>query len=113
LTKTGAIIDTAGNVRKMVFAAGDSELKVLQHAVGGYIESPSIIRGDKFDNFVLFVNEEGKIAGLDPNRKATRWAGYEGHDIICGDVVILGPVVQGNTRGLTDAEFQAIKDSVS
>jgi hypothetical protein len=59
----------------------------LQETVGGYIEIVSI--GDK----QMVTNEDGKLAGLNINPEATRWAQREGgigfDDWIVGTVVVL------------------------
>ena len=68
------------------------DLDGLQALVGGYIEAAPT-KGD----VTVYVNEEGKIHGLPINAVATdlyyKLAPFmEGHDILVGTVVILGPV---------------------
>ena len=62
-------------------------LEDLQKAVGGYIQI--VLIGDK----QMVINEEGKLAGLNVNPEATRWAHREGgiglDDYIVGTVVVL------------------------
>lgn len=62
-------------------------LKFLQESVGGYIQIVPL--GESGD--VMVINEEGKIANLPINTKATaifrRWNG--GDDYIVGDVLVL------------------------
>lgn len=42
-----------------------NDLKELQQIVGGYIEVVTLTTGGK--KFLLIINEEGKINGLEPN----------------------------------------------
>ena len=71
---------------------GEGELAALQKYVGGYIEVASVeaLSGRKNEN-LLIVNEEGKLIGLPPNRRATELcAGDRGvSDIIVGDVLLI------------------------
>ena len=76
-------------------------LKVLQDAVGGYIEAVPgfncLERGGKVIRCVAYCNEEGKLHGLAPNHAATRlWdralpAGLRPSlaDVLVGPIVIL------------------------
>lgn len=43
-----------------------NDLKELQQIVGGYIEVVTM-QNDAGTRFILIINEEGKINGLDPN----------------------------------------------
>lgn len=55
----------------------ENDLKSLQQAVGGYIETlPSW-----FEDVVLICNEEGKLKRMEPNRAI-------GGDIIVGPIVV-------------------------
>ena len=63
----------------------------------------------------MWINDEGKINGLELNVFATALFvteyGYE--DIVCGDVLITGgPDSEGRTLGLTDEQGQAVIDTV-
>lgn len=73
----------------------EESLRVLQKAVGGYIEAvgvPGFIPDAEYGT--VYVNEEGKLHGLEPNMRATDfmvpgvglWAG----DYIAGNMVLLG-----------------------
>ena len=55
-----------------------NELRILQDTVGGYIETVRI--GPKT---VMILNEEGKLAGLEPNFKI-------GMETIVGTVIVVG-----------------------
>jgi hypothetical protein len=68
------------------------DLDTLQSLVGGYIEA-----APTDGSVTVYVNEEGKVTGLPVNPEATRLyyklaPFMEGHDILVGTVVILGPV---------------------
>lgn len=58
------------------------KLPALQKAVGGYIEAVRLP-----DGHLMYVNEEGRSNGLDPNTTASLMAAQ----MILGDVVILTP----------------------
>jgi hypothetical protein len=80
------IIKTDGTIIEAVPADGKRfTLKELQAAVGGLIEL-AVLR----DGRDLWLNEEGKLEGLDVNLAATAlWQdSYGPHDIIVGDVII-------------------------
>jgi hypothetical protein len=83
------------------YPAGDS-LTFLQGCVGGYVE---VIDFDVMDfSASLWLNEEGKLEGLDYNALATDLVRGQimPHDYIAGDVVITGlPDEEGYTTGLT------------
>lgn len=64
-------------------------LTEMQALVGGWLEAVTL------QSATIFMNEEGKLQGLPPNRRATLlWAGlasYPVGDVICGDVFVSGP----------------------
>ena len=62
------------------------ELKELQTYVGGYIE-----RVVCPDDREMYINEEGKLQGLNINVKATEISGLHPHDVICGNAIV-GPM---------------------
>lgn len=63
-----------------------SSLEMLQARVGGYIEAAPI-----FDRrLTMYCNEEGKLQGLPVNRLATILLDHGAHDVIVGDVVLVG-----------------------
>jgi hypothetical protein len=64
------------------------KLEEYQGFVGGYIEVLNT------DDCSMYVNDEGKIASLPPNRRATDFLFAkipEFWDIIVGDAVVVGP----------------------
>jgi hypothetical protein len=63
----------------------------LQRLVGGYIEATYVERGD----VTFWINEEGKLNGLEPNPVGTAlwyqgWPNHRIEDILVGTVVISG-----------------------
>jgi hypothetical protein len=100
-TKRGLWVTTTDELETIDFN-GD-ELSTLQRCVGGYVE---ILRLS--DSVTLWVNEEGKVIDLPPNRIATRLfrAVFKSYDIIVGDVVLTGgDDKEGNTLGLDDKAY--------
>jgi hypothetical protein len=100
------IIHPEGIVMRVPFDTENS-LEFLQQAVGGFVEHlPFPIEGVD-----AWVNEEGKIFGLEPNPVATsemRNAGllFPG-DYIAGVMVLTGHDGEGATLGLTEAQLVA------
>lgn len=82
------LIKTDGTVREVKPSNGKSfSLEELQRFVGGYIEIISLPNGNK-----ICVNEEGKIAYLPPNERATEiWKKeYPDRDeLIVGDILLV------------------------
>lgn len=71
----------------------DTGLETLQTLVGGNIEAVSA------EDWHFYLNEEGKILGLAPNRRAGQLVRDETgrlSDIYCGDVVVVGETVDGD-----------------
>lgn len=70
----------------------ENELEAFQAAVGGYIETVPLVNG-----FLMLVNEEGKLRGLEHNFYVERTGGRisftpdasSAHDDIRGPIVIL------------------------
>lgn len=66
-------------------------LERLQAAVGGWIESvPGKIRHEGRLR-EAYCNEEGKLEGLRPNKRATEASSLGFTDVLVGDVVIVVP----------------------
>lgn len=76
-----------------------ADLESLQHLVRGNIEAVS------GDNWHFYLNEEGKILGLEPNIRAgalvLQLTG-DLHDVYCGDVVFLGETPDGDEADVPD-----------
>lgn len=95
-------IDVAGNFTILDLDAPEGSLKVLQSAVGGWIEAV-----DLSDEVTLWCNEEGKITGLESNPIGTRLTAglLQPGDYIAGDIALTGGVDdEGDTLGLTDEQ---------
>ena len=66
-------------------------LEAMQEAVGGYID---IVGLD--DNVCILLNDEGKLIGLEGNRRI-------GSDIIVGDFFVITSVLKAAKQPLTTA----------
>lgn len=79
-------------------SGGRTELDSLQSLVGGLIEALPIDPA----RATVYLNEEGKLLGLPPT---ALWVSDDGStllDVLCGPLVVMGPVDgEGNTLGLT------------
>ncbi|MCI1965135.1 DUF3846 domain-containing protein [Robinsoniella peoriensis] len=71
-----------------------NELDSLQEEVGGLIECVYLD-----DGCLAIVNEEGKLNGMEPNRRL-------GTDIICGPFFICGDTPEGDFASLSESEIQ-------
>ena len=71
-----------------------NELSGLQHEVGGLIECVYLDDGS-----IAVCNEEGKINGMEPNRRL-------GADIICGPFFICGDTFDGDFASLSEEQIQ-------
>ena len=71
-----------------------NELSGLQHEVGGLIECVYLDDGS-----IAVANEEGKLNGMEPNRKL-------GADIICGPFFICGDTLDGDFASLSEEQIQ-------
>ena len=71
-----------------------NELSGLQHEVGGLIECVYLDDGS-----IAVVNEEGKLNGMEPNRRL-------GADIICGPFFICGDSLDGDFASLSEEQIQ-------
>jgi hypothetical protein len=99
-------ISTANEVTVEEYKAFDSYGQ-LSEAVGGFIECVSLPQLD----VDMWVNEEGKIRGEEPNIYATAlWIhSYGTTDFIAGNIIITGGVDdEGNTLGLSDEKAEEI-----
>ncbi len=77
----------------------DDELSALQKAVGGYIE----VVGNG-DGTLIICNEEGKLQGLEGNRRIR-----DGSSIIAGTFFVVGDDGE-NFRSLTESEVTRYMD---
>jgi hypothetical protein len=96
------IIKTDGSKSVAEFD-NDTCYDLLRTTVGGYFECITLKNVEFCD---MWVNEEGKLRGLEQNPTATAlWVDMYGtSDVIMGDVIITGGSDdEGETLGLTDA----------
>jgi hypothetical protein len=111
MTKLGVVIKTDGTLERLDLSESEQELKSLQNAVGGYVQ---VIELE--DDFTMWVNEEGKLLGLEENKIATViWEVRFGidTDIICGDVVFTGGMDEdGETLTISEANIQRLVELV-
>lgn len=77
----------------------DDELSALQKAVDGYIET--VYNGD---GTIIICNEEGKLKGLEGNRRIR-----DGASVIAGTFFVVGDDGE-NFRSLTDSETEKYMD---
>ena len=75
-----------------------NELGGLQHEVGGFIECVYLD-----DGAIAVVNEEGKLNGMEPNRRL-------GADIICGPFFICGDTLDGDFASLSEKQIQKFSE---
>jgi hypothetical protein len=71
-----------------------NDLNALQAEVGGLIECVYLN-----DGCIAVVNEEGKIKGMEPNRRI-------GEDIICGPFFICGDTADGDFTSLSEEQTE-------
>lgn len=106
--KNGLKITPAGEVTVIDFTKPD-ELSALQDAVGGWVQAV-----DLNENLSMWVNEEGKMIGLEHNPVAQMvWdmTFGEGTDYIVGTVVLTGtPDLDGETRGLEAEVIESMQE---
>lgn len=111
---SGLLIPVDGPVVEIDLTSADN-LEALQAAVGGWIEPivvPSFIPGA--DRSTVYVNEEGKILGLEPNMRATDFLvpgfGIAFGDVIRGPMVVTGfDPVTGDTAELPGAVRRRVR----
>ena len=76
----------------------ENSLEAMQEAVGGYMD---ILGLD--DNVCILLNDEGKLIGLEGNRRI-------GSDIIVGDFFVCGSDEEGNLTLLSEEELDTQKN---
>ena len=78
-------------------------LEALQEAVSEGADSVGLIEIIPLtDTVSLLCNEEGKLIGLEPNRRI-------GHDVICGTCYVVGEDRKGNLTSLSDDDMEYFK----
>lgn len=105
MTTATAILVTA---EKRLALVAVSELAHYQACVGGLID---VVRLD--DGHDIIINDEGKLNGLPYNPIATDLAilggGIDPLDYVAGDVLITGPLANGESTD-ADADSQTIEN---
>ena len=88
----------------------NEEYEFLKNSVGGWIEAVPLRSGD-LSGLIMWVNEEGKLAGLPGNTAATAvWVSSYGlTDFMAGNVVITGDDGEGETLSVTEQEIAMIE----
>ena len=80
-----------------------NKLESLQEAVSEGADSIGLIEIIPLtDTASLLCNEEGKLIGLEPNRRI-------GHDIICGTFYVVGEDREGNLTSLSAKDMEYFK----
>ena len=98
------IIKVSGDKEVVEFQVGKS-YELLSKSVGGMIECISLT--NVIGQPDMWINEEGKIIGLEQNPMATAlWFDmYGASDVILGDIIITGGAdEEGETLGLSDEQ---------
>lgn len=82
----------------------DNNLRALQEAVSIGADSVGLIEILPLEMSVcLLLNEEGKLIGLEPNRRF-------GRDILCGTFYVVGEDEEGNLTSLSEEEIEHYKE---
>jgi hypothetical protein len=111
----------SNKIRAVVLKANSKELEVveefehsldnMQKAVGGYIEAVTLSHDPNTDRMVtIWLNEEGKLRGLQPNFAMIQKSNDKLLDVIVGDVLITSTDEEGSTVGLNDEELAMVKE---
>ena len=77
----------------------ENTLQAMQEAVGGLID----IVGIDDDGACLLLNDDGKLIGLEGNRRI-------GDDVIVGNFYVCGSNEDGELASLTEAEMEKYKE---
>lgn len=85
-------------------------LEALQEQVGGYIEVAYVSSGIIDADIDMFVNEEGKLLGLEPTIAVMQ--GNKVVEVICGPVLFAGHDSEGNTVSLTEEQIAYLNKTV-
>lgn len=72
----------------------ENNLEALQAAVGGYIEYAPLVTYEGVE-YVMLLNEEGKLIGLEPNRRIGE------SDVLVGDCYICAMNAEGEHVDMT------------
>jgi Domain of unknown function (DUF3846) len=90
------------------FEGEPEPLRVIQNAVGGYIEMVRTC----IPGIHMYCNEEGKLRDLPGNRLATSLLSPYHRDIIVGDVILLRDGVAGDEAPLDAVDLRMIRQAL-
>ena len=79
----------------------------LQELVGGWVEMVTL-NSEKWGNNAMYINEEGKMRGMDVNLAATHLSEIWPHDVIVGPAVIIGHTNDGELSDVTSEAIDII-----
>ena len=90
----------------------ENTLESLQNIVGGYIERAYM--GERFmkEGIDPFINEEGKLIGLEPQIAIFDREGNTIIDLVMGNCIFVSHDDEGNTVGLTDRQIQIVREEL-
>lgn len=87
------------------------DLRNFQEAVGGYIEH-IVVRIPDVGAVDAYINEEGRLMDLPPNRSFVMGAGYR--ETVVGPVLFIGPAdANGNTLNLPEDTARKLVEYLS
>jgi Domain of unknown function (DUF3846) len=113
MTRNILIIRTDGTTEVGDLDAPEGSLKVLQNAVGGYVEAVDL--RDPEEPATMWVNEDGIALGLPMNVYGTLiyQLMYHTPNGILGDIAISGlPDDEGDTTGISDKLRTALEEMI-
>lgn len=104
-----ALVIKTDGTKEVVLFTQDTFLKLAQDTVGGWVQMLPLPK----KGIDLWLNEEGKMIGLDQNPVATAlWSEDWGMtDYMVGNAIITGGVNdEGETLGLTNGQIESLWD---
>lgn len=130
-SNTLVVIQPDGTETREIYTGDEPELERLQKAVGGYLEHIMVLHEGR--ELHAFINEEGKLRGLDVSARATQiyndWlrkrereaTGVERshrhiYDVVCGPIAILVPAPTDGALAAQanhDAKLDAAREVLS
>ena len=96
-----------GVVTREDFREGNNTLERLQKLVGGYIETVPCI----FTDYILVIDEEGKLKGLKENRIANALS-VQWFDVLVGPALI-AKTEEDRIVGLSEAETDKLMNRLN
>lgn len=102
MKKIVAVVKEPGGAAKIKTI--DNTLKSFQEIVGGYIECIPFPGIEELD---IFLNEEGKLIGLNPNIYLREYK-----DIIVGTFFVVGNDGEGDAISLTEEQIEKVREYI-